>query len=304
MTQIKTAIRILRAPFFTAVIVPTLLGTAIAWRDGAFQVGYLLLTLLGIVCINAALNLSNDYFDHLSGNDAQNRELTPFSGGSRVIQDGTFPAHRVLITLIVFYLAGIAIGLYLAWSRGWTLLWIGAIGVFIAFFHNAPPFKLYYLAPGVGELAAGVGCGPLIVLGAYYVQAQRLSTEAFWASLPVGLLTAAVLYINEFPDYVADRAVGKRTLVGALGRARAVWGYAALLAAVYVVIAVGVATQALPLPTLLAFLSIPVAYRGVRDAMRYHSDTPRLIPTNAATILLSMTTGLLLCMAYVVAGFV
>lgn len=304
MTQIKTVVRILRAPFFTAVIVPALLGAAIAWQHGAFHAGYLSLTLLGIVCINAGLNLSNDYFDHLSGNDEQNHELTPFSGGSRVIQDGTLAARRVLIASVVFYLAGMAIGLYLAWSRGWTLLWIGAIGVFIALFHNAPPFKLYYVAPGVGELAAGIGCGPLIVLGSYYVQAQRLPPEVLWASLPVGLLTAAVLYINEFPDYAADRAVGKRTLVVALGRARAVWGYVALLVAVYAAVAVGVATRMLPLLTLFAFLSVPIAYRGVRGAMRFHSDIPRLIPTNAATIQLNVMTGLLLCGAYVVAGFV
>jgi len=201
LARVKTLIRVTRAPFFTATIVPTLLGAVIAWREGFFHGGYLILTLIGIVCINAGLATSNDYFDHLSGNDEDNQELTPFSGGSRTIQDGILSPRQMLMCSAFFYLIGIVIGLYLAAARGWVILGLGMAGVFLAFFHNAPPVRLYYLGPGVGELAVGVGCGPLVVLGSYYVQAQNLSYEVLWASIPVGLLITAVLYINEFPDY-------------------------------------------------------------------------------------------------------
>jgi 1,4-dihydroxy-2-naphthoate octaprenyltransferase len=297
--RLKTAVQILRAPFFTAVIIPTLVGAAIAWEEGSLHAGYLALTLLGIVCINAGLNMSNDYFDHLSGNDERNHDLTPFSGGSRVIQNGVLPPHGVLARSIAFYLAGIAIGLYLAWARGPALLWIGALGVFFALFHNAPPFKLYYLAPGIGEIAAGLGCGPLVVLGSYYVQTQRLSMEALWASIPMGLLVAAILYINEFPDYVADRAVGKKTIVVTLGRKRAVWGYAALLVATYLVIGVGVAAGILPAALLLAFLPLLLVFQAVRGALHYYDQPQGLIPTNALTIQLHMGTGILMCVSYI-----
>jgi 1,4-dihydroxy-2-naphthoate octaprenyltransferase len=299
--RLKTAVQILRAPFFTAVIIPTLVGASLAWQESSFHVGYLLLTLLGIVCVNAGLNLSNDYFDHLSGNDESNPHLTPFSGGSRVIQNGILAPRLVLAGSILFYLGGVAIGLYLAWARGWALLWIGLLGVFFALFHNAPPFKLYYLAPGVGELAAGIGCGPLVVLGSHYVQTQRLGLEALWASIPMGLLVTAILYINEFPDEVADRRVGKKTLVVTLGRERAVWGYVALLTAVYLSLGAGIATRVLPYTMLLAFLPLPLAYRAVRGAFRHYDDVQALIPTNALTIQLHMVTGLLMCGGYILA---
>jgi 1,4-dihydroxy-2-naphthoate octaprenyltransferase len=302
--RLKTAVQILRAPFFTAVIIPTLVGASLAWQENTFHVGYLLLTLIGIVCVNAGLNMGNDYFDHLSGNDEDNPHLTPFSGGSRVIQDGILAPRLVLAGSIAFYLVGGAIGLYLAWARGWALLWIGLLGVFFAFFHNAPPFKLYYLAPGVGELAAGISCGPLVLLGSYYTQTQQLSYESLWASVPMGLLAAVILYINEFPDYVADRAVGKRTIVVALGRKRAVWGYAAILLAVYLSIGIGVAMRVLPYALLLALLPLPLAYRAIRGAFRHYDDVQELIPTNALTIQLHLVTGLLMCVGYVLTRLV
>jgi 1,4-dihydroxy-2-naphthoate octaprenyltransferase len=295
--------KITRAPFLTAVAVPVLLGAAMAWSEGVLRAGYLILALVGAACIHVGLNMSNDYFDHLSGNDEINQELTPFSGGSRVIQEGILAARQVLVVSLLFYLAGISIGLYLAWARGWPILWLGLIGVFLAFFHNVAPFGLYYLAPGVGELAVGVGFGPIALLGSYYVQAQRLSVAALWASIPVGLLIAAVLYINEFPDFKADGAVGKRTLVVALGRRRAVWGYAALLIIAYVLIVLGVALRILPPTTLIALLSLPLAYRGLRGAARFHSTTRELIPFNAATIQLHLVTGLLMSLGYIVTRF-
>jgi 1,4-dihydroxy-2-naphthoate octaprenyltransferase len=280
------------------------LGSSIAFSEGVFYWGYFLLTLVGAVCIQAASNMSNDYFDHLSGTDEGNRELTPFSGGSRVIQDGILSARQVLVVSSTLYLVGAAIGVYLALVRGWPVLWLGLIGVFLAFFHNAPPFKLYYLVPGLGELAVGLGFGPIAVLGASYVQTQQLSLGAVWASVPVGLLIAAVLYINEFPDYLADKAVGKKTVAVVLGREKAVWGYIALLVAAYLVVAIGVVVRVLPLTALFALLTLPLAYRAIRGARRFHSDTPKLIPTNATTIQIHLLTGLLLCVGYIVARFV
>jgi 1,4-dihydroxy-2-naphthoate octaprenyltransferase len=300
--RLKTIVQILRAPFFTAVIVPVLLGAMIARSEGYFHWGYFLLTLIGMIFINAGMNMGNDYFDHRSGVDEINEELTPFSGGSRSIQTGLISARRVLVWSIVCYAVGSGIGIYLAVTRGWVVLALGLIGVFLAFFHNGPPIKLYSLAPGIGELATGIGCGPLVVLGAYYVQTQRLSSTALWASIPVGLLIIAVLYINEFPDYAADKAAGKKTVPVALGRRRAVWGYIALVAGTYATIALGVVMGFFPYAALLALLTLPLAYRAVRGAIQFHSDTPKLIPTNATTIMLHLANGLLLCLGYFVAS--
>lgn len=299
--RIGHLIRITRAPFFTATIVPVLLGTAVAGRQQAVDWGLFAAALLGAIAINAAFDMSNDYFDHRSGNDAANRNLTPFSGGSRTIQDRLLSPGAVLTTSIAFYAVGIGIGLYLAATRGWPILALGAVGVFLAFFHNAPPFNLYKRFPGAGEIAVGIGCGPITVMGACFVQTQRLLVEAFVASVPIALLITALLYINEFHDVEADRCVGKKTLPILLGRARAVWGYAALLAAAFTAILVGVGMRVLPLAALFALLPLPLACRAVRGAFRHHSDTPRLIPVSASTIRIHLVTGLLLSVGYVVA---
>jgi len=158
--------------------------------------------------------------------------------------------------------------------------------------------------PLVIELAVGIGFGPLVVLGSYYVQAQRPSLEALWASIPIGLLITAVLYVNEFPDYHADRTVGRKTLPVVLGRGRAAWGYVGLLVGTYVVIMLGAVLGKLSGTVLIALLTVPLAYRAIRGALRFHSNTARLVPTQAATIRLHLTTGLLLCLGCGMAGFV
>ncbi|MHB1294826.1 MAG: 1,4-dihydroxy-2-naphthoate octaprenyltransferase [Anaerolineae bacterium] len=302
MERIKFAIRVLRAPFFTASIVPVLLGAAIAWSEGVLHAGYLALTLLGALAVHAGLDVGNDYMDHLSGGDAINQETTPFSGGSRVIQEGRVTPRTMLRISLAFYALTVVIGLYLAAARGPFILVVGVLGMLLAVTHNTPRIGPYYLAPGLGEVAVGIGFGPLMVLGAYYVQTQRVTAEAVWASVPIGLLIMAVLYINEFPDWAADRAVGKRTVVVVLGRARAVWGYILLMAGAYVAMAAGVLAGLLPAATLLGLLTLPLAWRGMRGALRNYDETPRLLPTNALTIQVHLLMGLLLSLGFVLTG--
>lgn len=299
--RLKMMMRVTRAPFFASLVGSVLVGAAIAWHEGSLHWGYLVLTVLGIICVNAGLNMGNDYFDHLSGNDEINQDLTPFSGGSRTIQEGILSARQVLIWSLFFYVIGVVIGLYLTLARGWPVLWLGVAGFFIAVFSSAPPFRLQYRGHGLGELATGIGSGPLIVLGSYYVQAQRFTYEALCASIAVGCLGAALIWVNEFPDYEADRAVGKNTLVVVLGRERAVWGYAALLIATYGVIVAAVARGVFPYTMLLALLSLPLAYRALRGVARFHSSSQKLIPSIASTIQLYMATVLFWCLGYAIA---
>jgi 1,4-dihydroxy-2-naphthoate octaprenyltransferase len=139
------------------------------------------------------------------------------------------------------------------------------------------------------------------------VQAQRLSATAALASLPVAILIVAVLYINEFPDYVADKATGKQTPVVVLGRPRAVWGYVLLIAASYAAVVAEVVLGIVPLLWLLALLSLPLGYRAVRCATQcYNADrnppVERLLPANAATVQIHLLTGLLLSLGSVLNG--
>jgi len=303
-SRVGMFIQAVRAPFLTASIVPVLVGAALAWRAGVFNGFYLAVVLLAMICVHLGLNVLNDYTDYRSGNDNRYPKISPFSGGSRMIQRGYLSPAQTLGLSLAFFAGGIAALLYLGFLRGWAPLWLVLLGLFLAVFYNAPPFRLSYVGHGLGELAVGLGFGPVIVLGTYYVQVQRLSWEALWAALPVGLLIAAVVVINEFPDYEADKAAHKHTLVVVLGRKRAVWGYIALLVGAYVTVAVGMVWRVLPVTAALFFVTLPLAVRCMRGVRQFHSDAGELIPTNAATIQLHLAGGLLLSLGTVIAGII
>jgi 1,4-dihydroxy-2-naphthoate octaprenyltransferase len=168
-------------------------------------------------------------------------------------------------------------------------------------FYTGYPFN--WASRGVGELLVGLNFGPLMTLGAYYVQTQSFSWVPLIAGLPVGFLIAAVLYVNEFPDYRADSQVGKRTLVVRLGRKRAVTPYIGIMAAVYISITLGVLAGYLPLVALLGLATIPLSIRAVQYARKHHSQSFDLVPANAMTVIGHLATGLLLTLAYAWAYF-
>jgi 1,4-dihydroxy-2-naphthoate octaprenyltransferase len=141
-----------------------------------------------------------------------------------------------------------------------------------------------------------------MTLGAYYVQTQTFSWLPVLVGLPVGLLIAAVLYINEFPDYTADKAVGKRTLVVRFGRQQAVPLYIAMMALANLAIIVGVAAGFLPVAALLALVLIPLSVRAIQQALVHYQSPYELAPANALTIVGHLAAGLALTLSYIWLG--
>jgi len=247
--------------------------------------------------------MTNDYFDHTWGSDEVNVEFAaPYTGGSRLIQLGIVSPRTMLWQGLAFFLVGGLIGLFLAYTRGPAVLWIGFLGALTGYFYTAPPLRL--VATGIGELFIALDFGVLMVLGAYYTQATRLSLEAAVASLPVALLIAAVLYINEFQDVEADRAVGKKQIVVRLGRRRAAIGYVLLMIGTYGSLVLGVALAGVSPFALLGLLSVPLAWRACQIALAHYDDLPALVGANAATIKNHLSTGLLMTLGYVMARLV
>ena len=300
--RLKLWIAETRAPFFTATIVPIVLGSVIAWARGEpFHWGLFFLTLLGGLLLHAGANMINDYMDHLRGTDAVNVEFVrPFTGGSRMIQEGLLTPQQILTASMLCLASGSVVGLYLTSVRGWAILLIGAIGLFSAVFYVTPGFSLS--AIGVGELFIGLNFGVLMTLGAHAVQTGRFSWEPVVASLPVALLIAAVLYINEFQDAAADGAVGRRHLVVRLGKRLAAQGYAALMLAVYLSLLLGVLLDSVTPWALLGLLTVPLAFKAVRVALAHYDDSQQLAPANAVTIQVHLLTGLLVIVGYLLQG--
>jgi 1,4-dihydroxy-2-naphthoate polyprenyltransferase len=293
-------LRATRLPFLTATFVPVVLGVAAAALRDGFDIWLALLTFLGGAFIHLGLNVANDVFDTMSGADPANTTPTQFSGGSRVIHYGLLQLRTMALLSAGFYLAGIAIGLYLAATRGfWPLFWLGLAGVVISIAYTAPPFRLVHR--GVGEIAVALGFGPIMLLGAYFVQARRFDLEPWLLSIPVAILIALVLYVNEVPDRAGDAAAGKRTLPVRLSKDAVVRLYAGALAVTYASIAIFAVTGLIARPAILALATIPLAVRCVRGLRRDYDDPYALMfSTMGKNIQLHLYTGLLLFAGYLV----
>lgn len=168
-TQNKTArllvwIKELRAPFFTAIIVPVFLGTVVArYSFGVFYPAYFVLCLIGAVFMQAGTNVVNDYFDYKSGCDSADAEfVSPFSGGSGLIPRGVLDPRKVHIAALIFLALGGVIGIFLALARGWVILVLGVVGVVCGYFYTTQ-----FAPRGVGEFIVGLNFGPLVVLGSF-----------------------------------------------------------------------------------------------------------------------------------------
>lgn len=252
--------------------------------SGEVAWGWLALTIAGVFAIEVGKNASGELVDFESGTDSAVLPVdrSPFSGGKRVLVDGLLTKAQCRAIAGSFFALGIITGLAIAVLREPGVVYLGLAGVALAWFYHGSPIRLSY--KGLGELAVALAYGPLVVCGTYLVQTGGFSTTVFAASITLGLLVAAFLLANEFPDYNADKSVGKKNLVVQLGRPRA--------AALFMVVSL-VAYLLLGLDAVLADDSvgvlwgcigiIPSAFAGLRLRSSFH-ETRLVIPAQAAAL--------------------
>lgn len=301
-------LRMMRIPFLQATIIPVVLGGVVAWQlTGNFQWGLFLLTLLGASLIHIATNMLNDYFDYKSGNDLMVKHQNPFAGGGRVLTAGLVTPSKHLAVSLSCLVLGCLTGIYLILANGLTmLLWLGLVGTISSYFYVGPPLKLAYR--GIGEIIVGLNFGPIMTLGSYYVQTGSWTrlTEPFLASLPIGLLIAAVLWINEFPDMDADRSVGKKTMVLRLGYLRSIGVFISLLVGSYTLVVlysllrVFGSLQVTSYATLIVLASLPLGVKAVKVLRSSYQDPHAIIPANAGTVMLHLSFGILAILGFVI----
>ncbi len=245
-------------PFsFTATTIAVLLGSILAPN---FSLKWFLITLLAGLLVHAGVNAISDFFDYQKGVD---NYLT--LGSSRVLVDEEMRPSEVLALGVALLVLGAAIGLWLCAVRGWTLLWIGLAGYGLGIFYTAAPVGLKYRA--LGDLAVFLAFGPLMTLGAYFVQTQTLAGQPALLAVPVGLLVVGILHGNNLRDIEADQQAGYRTLAGILGRKAGGYYYGLLVLGAYALVLALVLLRLLPPHSLLVFLTLPVALQNVRIAL-------------------------------------
>jgi 1,4-dihydroxy-2-naphthoate polyprenyltransferase len=197
-----------------AAIAPVLVGTALAGSEGEFRPLAFCAALVGSVFIQIGTNLSNDYSDARRGADTEER-----LGPVRVTAGGLVPPRKVLVATWLAFAIAVAAGTYLIALVGWELLAVGAASILAGVLYTGGPRPYGY--EGLGELFVFGFFGVVAVTGSYYVQTEELTWLALGLSVPVGLLAAAILVVNNIRDVDTDRRAGKRTLAVRLGRDRA-----------------------------------------------------------------------------------
>lgn len=282
-----------RPAFLTASLMACLIGLASARHGGVPFDGLLaLVTLFFALLAHAGANVLNDYYDALNGTDAQNTErVFPFTGGSRFIQNGVLTEAQTRNFGFALF-AGVALaGVWLMVRSSPQLLYIGLVGLFIGWAYSAPPFRLN--SRGLGELCIVAGF-LLIVVGADFVLRKGLSLVPAISGLPYALLSANLLYINQFPDRVADIAAGKLHWVARLEVSRARSGYVLIGALAYGWLTLCVVLGWLPVVALLALLALPLSVKAAGQLWRYSSEPQQLAGAIKLTIAAMLLHGALL----------
>ncbi len=246
------------------------MGSALAWADGSFR----LLPALAALCVALLLqigsNVANDVFDFERGADTAERQ-----GPVRVTQAGWLSPQQMKRGLWVIFGLAVLIGLYLVVLRGWGMALLGLAAICCAILYTGGPFPLGYY--GLGDLFVFIFFGLVSVCGTYFVQADSVSASALRMSIPMGLIITDILVVNNLRDLETDRVAGKHTTAVRLGKTWSRVQYCLLMCLAYVLVAAWIWIKAMPLYSLLIFLSLPWALKSTRTVLSQEGR-----PLNAA----------------------
>jgi 1,4-dihydroxy-2-naphthoate octaprenyltransferase len=293
----KKYIRALRIPFLAGSIAPVLIGASLAYAQGFFLLGNFIAALTGVASLHTAANLINDYYDS-KGSDAINIRVTPFSGGSRAIQEEGLSAGAVKNMAIFFLFIALLTMIWMIITERPLVVPIGLAGLLIGWAYSTPPLQL--MSKGWGETIIFFAFGPLVTLGAYYAITGAMTLDSFLLGIPQGFLITGVIWINEFPDYEADKSVGKKNLVVRMGREKAMYLYCLIMSMSFVSVLIISAVCGVSLLILLAFISFPLAFRAMRIAWKDYNNHEKIVPAQALTVQTVLSQGLLISLGLVI----
>ena len=276
-----------RARTLPASVAPVLVGTSLGAVDADFRPLAFAAALLGAIAIQVGTNLSNDYSDARRGADTEDR-----LGPLRVTAGGLVPPRQVLVATWLSFGFAVAVGVYLVTVAGWELLLVGAASILAG---------VPYGYEGLGELFVFAFFGLVAVTGSYFVQTEHLTWEAFALAVPVGLLAAAILMVNNVRDLETDRRAGKRTLAVRLGSQTARALYSAMVFGAYVTLLPTWVSGSLEAWVLLPVLTLPLALKLAAEVSE-RTDGPSLNAALARTGMLQLAFCVLLSAGVLLSG--
>ncbi len=289
----------IRANFLLLAVLLVFIGLAAALRMPglrSFTWWEVMLLFSGVISAHISVNLFNEYSDFNTKIDFKTNR-TPFSGGTGMLTSGLTTARQVLIAAIGTLVFALFSGIYFSITSHWSIIIIAVIGAFSVVFYTN--FLARY---ALGEFFSGLSLGSLVVIGAYISLtampglsvSQLLPAEVIWLSVPPGILTLLLLFINEIPDVDADKAGGRRHLVILMGKKAASRVYMAGLVITFAIVIL-LPLMGLASPWLLiALLPLPLAVKASIVAMKEYGNTERLIPALVSNVITVLSVDLLL----------
>ncbi|MGI0022321.1 MAG: prenyltransferase [Nitrososphaeraceae archaeon] len=284
--------RVIRIRFLLASVIAVCLGLAISWNQNqTIDVVTAALTFAGVIALHASVDLLNDYWDFKRKIDTQTKR-TKFSGGTGVLPDGLLQPSEVYRAGLAFLVLGAIIGGYFIFLNGLTIAIILAFAIISIYFYSTT-----IVNSGLGEIFVAIK-GTMIVLGTYFVQTSQIVIEPVLGGIVLGVLSSMILFVNSFPDFEADRASGRKTLVIMLGKKRATSALWIFPTVAYSTIIAGVTTQTLPILSLITLLSIPLLIKSGLGLKRSFDDIEKLVPVMASCVSYGRITGTLLVLSF------
>ena len=249
-----------------AAVVPVLVGSALAVSVGKFYLPYSIVALLCALLIQIGTNFTNDLYDYLKGADSKQRK-----GPARVLASGLISVREMKIGSILVFGLSFILGLYLVYSCGILVLWIGIISIFAGIVYTAGPFPLAY--NGLGDFFVFAFFGVVGTMGTFYLHTQEFSILSFLISLPVGALTTNILIVNNYRDIEEDKAAGKNTLAVYLGRKFTRWEFIILLLLSYAVSLILFLNFEYSLWIFLPYITIPFTILLIRMLFKLKGES-------------------------------
>lgn len=251
-----------------ASIAPVIMGTAMAVADGRFHLPSALAAFFGAILIQIGTNFANDYFDFIKGADTQER-----LGPTRATQAGLVRPEAMKKAFIVAFGLAFLLGIYLVWRGGWPIVIIGLASIFLGVLYTATPFALGYT--GLADIFVLIFFGPVAVAGTYYVQALTVTREAIIAGLAPGLISVALLTVNNLRDIEQDRKAGKKTMAVRFGKTFAQMEYVLTLLAALFIATYLYRTEEKSIALLLVWGLLLLAYPAIKTVFRF--DDARML---------------------------
>lgn len=248
-----------------AAVVPVLVGSALAISIKKFFLPYSVIALLCSILIQIGTNFTNDLYDFLKGSDTIMRK-----GPRRVLASKLISVTEMKVAIVFVFGLAFILGLYLVYSVGLLILWVGIISIIAGIIYTAGPFPLAY--NGLGDLFVFIFFGVVGTVGTFYLQTQEISFLAFITSIPVGALITNILIVNNYRDIDEDREANKRTLAVLLGRSFTRWQYIVLIAICYLTSLILNFQFNYSFWIFLPYLTLPITIKLVRMLYKFNGE--------------------------------